>query len=149
MNAREIITAIMDALRTDAALTQWCVERYGRAVTVDVGWAEDAVPKDGWICPAVHLALWRISVSEAGRMAEMELEVEAIVFPPETTPRAEGALLADDLLGLCRDAIARAKIGTEISAETTGGMTEYAPRYVARGMLTIQGLRSHRAGLGR
>ena len=149
MNARDIIIAIVDALRSDAALTQWCVERYGRPVTVGVGWSEDAVPKDGWTYPACNIALWELSISESGRMAELDLAVEAVVLPPETTPRYEGALLADDLLCLCRDAIARAKLGTEISATTEGGRTEFVPCYVARGKITINGLRSHRAGLGR
>ena len=149
MTAREIITAIVEALQADAELNDWCTRRYGRAVSVTVGWGKGNVPEDDWTYPAVSLALWKVSDGEGQRMAEMELDIETAVYPPESTSRTEGALLADDLLCLCRDAIARATVGTEISAEIIGGMTEFAPRYVARGTLTIKGLRSHRAGLGR
>lgn len=149
MTGREIITAIKSALEADATINELCQALFGADLSVTVGWAKGGVPADDWSYPCCNLALWKLSESEGGRMAELELDIEAAVYPDESTPRDEGALLADDLLCLCRDAIARAQVGTEISAETIGGMTEDAPRYTARGSITINRLRSHRAGLGR
>lgn len=149
MTGRDIVSAIKSALEADSQLDDWCRSTFDAGLTVTVGWAKDGVPADDWAYPCCNLALWKLSESEGGRMAELELDIEAAVYPPDGTPRDEGALLADDLLCLCRDAIARAQVGTELSAETIGGMTEDAPRYTARGSITINRLRSHRAGLGR
>lgn len=155
MTGRDIVSAIKSALEADSQLDDWCRATFDVGLTVTVGWAKDGVPADDWAYPCCNLALWKLAESEGGRMAELELDIEAAVYvdtttwPVAVTARDEGALLADDLLCLCRDAIARAQVGTELSAETIGGMTEDAPRYTARGSITINRLRSHRAGLGR
>lgn len=149
MTGRDVVSVIKSALEVDSLLDGWCRSAFDAGLTVTVGWAKDGVPADDWAYPCCNLALWKLTESEGGRMAELELDIEAAVYPPDGTPRDEGALLADDLLCLCRDAIARAQVGTELSAETIGGMTEDAPRYTARGSITINRLRSHRAGLGR
>lgn len=148
MTGREIILDIKAALEGDEQIRTWCQANFGADLSVAVGWARDGVPADDWAYPCCNLALWKLSISESERLAALELDMEAAVYPAQAT-RDEGALLADDLLCLCRDAIARAQVGTEISAETTGGLTEESPRYAARGTITINCLRSHRAGLGR
>lgn len=148
MTGREIIEAIKAALEADAQLAAWCQGNFTEALTVYVGWSTDDVPESGWSYPCCNLALWKLSEAEGDRHASLELDIEAQVSPADED-KSETALLADDLACMCRDAIARAKVGTEIRAEIVGGMTELHPRGVARGTITINRLRSHRAGLGR
>lgn len=148
MTGREIIEAIKAALESDAQLAAWCQSNFSESLTVVVGWSTDDVPASDWSYPCCNLALWKLTEGESDKHANLELDIEAQVYP-EGEDKSETALLADDLACMCRDAIARAKIGTEIRAEIVGGMTELHPRGAARGTITINRLRSHRAGLGR
>lgn len=148
MTGREIIEGIKAALEADAVLAAWCQNNFSEGLTVVVGWSTDDVPASDWSYPCCNLALWKLTEGEGEKRASLELDIEAQVYPAGED-KSETALLADDLACMCRDAIARAKIGTEIRAEIVGGMTELHPRGVARGTITINRLRSHRAGLGR
>lgn len=148
MTGREIIEAIKAALEADAQIKAWCQSNFSKALTVVVGWSTDDVPADDWSYPCCNLALWKLVEGEGDKMASLELDIEAQILTTGED-KDETALLADDLACMCRDAIARAKIGNGVRAEIVGGMTELYPRGVARGTITIQRLRSHRAGLGR
>ena len=148
MTGREIIEAIKAALEADAQVKAWCQDKFSEDLTVTVGWSTDDVPTGDWPYPVCNLALWKVTEGETDKMASLELDIEAQVLPLDTT-KDETVLLADDLACMCRDAIARAKIGNDVRAEIVGGMTELHPRGIARGTITINRLRSHRAGLGR
>jgi len=148
MTGREIIEGIKAALESDQQLAAWCQRNFSAALTVVVGWSTDDVPSDDWSYPCCNLALWRLIEGEGDKSANLELDIEAQVYPTGED-KDETVLLADDLACMCRDAIARAKVGNDVRCETVGGMTELFPRGVARGTITINRLRSHRAGLGR
>lgn len=148
MTGREIIEGIKAALEADATLAAWCQSNFSKGLAVVVGWSTDDVPASDWSYPCCNLALWKLSEGEGDKHASLELDIEAQVYPASAT-KDETVLLADDLACMCRDAIARAKIGNDVKAEIVGGMTELYPRGIARGTITINRLRSHRAGLGR
>lgn len=148
MTGREIIEGIKAALEADTVLAAWCQSNFSESLTVVVGWSTDDVPASDWSYPCCNLALWKLAEGEGDKHASLELDIEAQVYPTGED-KDETVLLADDLACMCRDAIARAKVGTEIRAEIVGGMTEFYPRGIARGTITINRLRSHRAGLGR
>lgn len=148
MTGREIIEAIKAALEGDAQVNAWCQSNFSEPLSVTVGWSTDDVPTDDWPYPVCNFALWKLAEGDSDKMANLELDIEAQVYPNGAT-KSETVLLADDLACMCRDAIARAKIGNDVRAEIVGGMTELFPRGIARGTITINRLRSHRAGLGR
>lgn len=148
MTGREIIEAIKAALEADTQVTAWCQGNFSEDLTVTVGWSTDDVPTEDWPYPVCNLALWKLTEGDSDKMANLELDIEAQVRPLDAS-KDETVLLADDLACMCRDAIARAKIGNDVRAEIVGGMTELYPRGIARGTITINRLRSHRAGLGR
>ncbi len=148
MTGREIVEAIKATLEADAQINAWCQRNFSNDLTVVVGWSTDDVPAADWSYPCCNLALWKLTEGEGDKMASLELDIEAQVYPA-AEDKDETVLLADDLACMCRDAIARAKIGNDVRAEIVGGMTELHPRGVARGTITINRLRSHRAGLGR
>lgn len=148
MTGREIIEGIKAALEADTVLAAWCQSNFSEPLTVVVGWSTDDVPSDDWSYPCCNLALWKLAEGEGEKHATLELDIEAQVYPASAT-KDETVLLADDLACMCRDAIARAKIGNDVRAEIVGGMTELYPRGIARGTITINRLRSRRAGLGR
>lgn len=148
MTSREIITSIKAALEADAQLAAWCQAQFSEGLTVTVGWSTDDIPADDWPYPCCNLALWKLVEADSDKMASIEIDIEAQVYPTSAT-KDETAMLADDLACMCRDAMARAHIGNDVRAEIVGGMTELYPRGIARGTITINRLRSHRAGLGR
>lgn len=148
MTGREIIEAIQAALESDAQIKDWCQSNFSEDLTVTVGWSTDDVPVGDWPYPVCNLALWKLVEGDSDKMANLELDIEAQIMTT-TEDKAETVLLADDLACMCRDAIARAKVGNDVRAEIVGGMTELYPRGIARGTITINRLRSHRAGLGR
>lgn len=148
MTGREIIEAIKAALEADAQVNAWCQSNFSAGLTVVVGWSTDDAPAGDWSYPCCNLALWKLTEGEGDKMASLELDIEAQVYPADED-KNETVLLADDLACMCRDAIARAKVGNDVRAEIVGGMTELHPRGIARGTITINRLRSHRAGLGR
>ena len=148
MTGREIIEAIKAALEADAQINAWCQRNFSAGLAVVVGWSTDDVPAEDWSYPCCNLALWKLTEGEGDKMANLELDIEAQVYPTDKD-KDETVLLADDLACMCRDAIARAKIGNDVRADVVGGMTELHPRGIARGTITINRLRSHRAGLGR
>lgn len=148
MKARDILSWAMPAIAADADLDAWCMQHYGRSLTVAVGWAQDSEPEGGWQYPCLNFALWKSVSSEGSASEDLEWNIQASLRD-DVVGDTEGALRADDLMHLIRDAILRANVLQDTTITIVGGDVSERPVYSARATITIKRLRSRRAGLGR
>lgn len=148
MKARDILSWTIPAIAADADLNAWCMMHYDQPLSVTVGWSQDSEPEGGWQYPCLNFALWKSVSSEGSASEDLEWNIQAAIRDA-VVGDTEGALRADDLMHLIRDAILRANVLQDTTITIVGGDVSERPVYSARATITIKRLRSRRAGLGR
>lgn len=153
MTTAELIEQIKTALSSDATLTAWCQQTFGKSQTVCIDVDENNPPNPETDYPIIVVASIQHARGDSSRELCWELEMgvgvvnETIEVEGDGRSRTlTGFIQVETLRELAENALYRARIA-DVSTRGATGSSSYYPLFISGTILPIRILKSNRRGL--
>lgn len=151
MTTAELLERIKTALSSDAALTSWCQQTFGKSQTVCMDIDENNPPDPETDYPIIAVISIRQIRGDSVREISWELELGVGVVQEEivtdgNSKTLTGFIQAETLRELAEDALYRSRIADISSRGETGSASHY-PLFISGAVIPIKTLKSNRRGL--
>lgn len=150
MTTDELLIAARDALAADAALSEWCVDRFGKAPLVMLG-LDDKNPPDEADYPIVAVIGIDQERGNSKRETDWRLHLGVGVVNSEIAESGSlrtytGMVQAEQMREIAENALYRAGL-KDLNTTGESSSESYHPLYVSYSMVTVSMLKTTRRGL--